>query len=553
MKTFKKGGASSYDIDEGKEIARGGEGRIIDMSHDRVAKLYLPGISPISERKFVELSELKSNAFIKPDELLYDNRDRVIGFVMKKVPSDFYPLLSVFNKNFCLREGITEKTKTTINEHLIDAVKFAHSKSIVIGDLNPYNILTNDKGMLYFLDVDSYETPSVKHSGILLEDVRDFLYGGDVNVKSDYFALGVLAFNNLTYVHPFKGVCKSMPKLADRMVAKKSVMSSYPDLIVPKCYEPVTDPNLSDQFDRIFNRGERFMLSGKAAVQPVQKIKKTATPIVIKTNELVIHIVYNGTILNSWASKERLVILTDQGKLIIYDVSLKGSVKPIMEKNGFSSKNRIFVHKDKVYSLSGSELRNVTEDRMMLTFNTSNLKADLYGSTLVVVTSDDMYKINLDDNSGHVTYSSSEVFGGRFNSLNSMYQNVSGNTVLFYDKGGVNSVFLNKKVRNMHQSGNICMIETVENESIRYMLVELKSMAANVYDTDYASLRMFDVLNDSLIVMPGDDKLTFIGTANMQEIVSFQTSEVSEDSVIHCTNSGIIVRNGDSLYCMNKK
>jgi hypothetical protein len=64
---------------------------------------------------------------------------------------------------------------------------------------------------------------------------------------------------------------------------------------------------------------------------------------------------------------------------------------------------------------------------------------------------------------------------------------------------------------------------------------------------------MFDVLNESLIVVPGDDKLTFIGTANMQEIVSFQTSEVSEDSVIHCTNSGIIVRNGDSLYCMNKK
>jgi serine/threonine protein kinase len=553
MKTFKKGGASSYDIDDGKEIARGGEGRIIDMSHDKVAKLYLPGISPISEKKFVELSELKSNVFVKPDELLYDNRDRVIGFIMKKVPSDFYPLLSVFNKNFCLREGIMEKTKAAINEHLIDAVKFAHSKSIVIGDLNPYNILTNDKGMLYFLDVDSYETPSVKHSGILLEDVRDFLYGGDVNVKSDYFALSVLAFNNLTYVHPFKGVCKSMMKLADRMVAKKSVMTSYADLIVPKCYEPVTDTNLSDQFDRIFNKGERFILNGKAATQPVQKLKKTAMPVVIKTNELVIHIIHSGTMLNSWASKERLVILTDQGKLIIYDVSLKGSMKPIMERNGFGSKNRIFVHKDKVYSLSGSELRNVTDDRMMLTFNTSNLKADLYGSTLVVVTSDDMYKINLDDSSEHVTYSSSEVFGGRFNSLNSMYQNVSGNTVLFYDRGGVNSVFLKKKVRNMHQAGNICMIETVENESIKYMLVELKSMAANVYDTNYTSLRMFDVLNDSLIVVPGDDKLTFLGTANMQEIVNFQTSEVSEDSVIHCTNSGIIVRNGDSLYCMNKK
>jgi hypothetical protein len=39
------------NIDENKEIARGGEGRIIQLTANTVAKLYLPGITPITDSK----------------------------------------------------------------------------------------------------------------------------------------------------------------------------------------------------------------------------------------------------------------------------------------------------------------------------------------------------------------------------------------------------------------------------------------------------------------------------------------------------------------------
>lgn len=554
MKTYDKTGTLLHEIDESKEIARGGEGRIIDMGSDKVAKLYLPGVKPLEEIKFNELTELKSNTFIKPDELMFDKNRQIIGFVMKKVSSNFYPLLSIFNKNFCVREGISDKVKSTINDNLIDALKFAHNKNIVIGDLNPYNILVNDKGMVHFLDVDSYETPSAKHSGIMLEDIRDFLYGGEVNVNSDYFALSVLMFNSLSYVHPFKGVCKSMPRMADRMCAKRSILTGHPDVIVPKCYESITDLNLLSQFEKIFNLGERFMINIQAKGQTTAKVKKQSVLTVTKTNELVIHIVRTGEIINSYASKERLVLITDQNQMLVYDVSLKGTSKLILEKNGVNPKNKVFVHKNDVYTLADNTLVNVMDDRIMMKFETSSIKSELYGSTLVIVTAGTMYKLDLSTQcAGVISYSTVETYGGRFNGLYSLFQNVSGNTVLFYEKGGLNSVFMKSKIKALHQSGNVGMIEQVENEKMCYKMITIKNMQVEEFDCDYSSIRMFDNLNDSLIVMPNDDKLTFITPSSMTEIASFKTSRVSADSVIHCTNSGIIVRNQDIVYCMNRK
>lgn len=552
MKTYDDSGSVLYDIDEGKEIARGGEGRILDLSSDKVAKIYLPGITPISRAKFKRLDDLRSGAFVKPEELLFDRAGNAVGFTMKKVPPNFYPLLSIFNKNFCTREGISEKTKFSIFERLIDAVKFAHSKGIVIGDLNPYNIMINDGGLIHMLDVDSYETPSDKHSGVLLEDIRDFLYGGNVSVNSDYFALSVLIFNGLTYVHPFKGTCKTMPKISDRMSAKKSVLGGSPDIIVPKCYEPIQDQWLVDQFRRIFDGGERFVVNLKNTTRTVAR-KQPAAQIVTKTGELIIHLIHSGGILDARASKERLAVLTSQNQLTIYDVSLKGSCVKILEKHNVDPKSKLFVCGKKVYGLMGRTLYDVVSDKQLMTFDSHELKACLFGGVLVIVTENVMTKINMSSNDEGLSYTTAEVFGGKFNSLYSMFQNVSGNTAMFYDKGGLNTVLVPFKVRNLHQAGSFAMAETVANERTSYRLISMKNLKAIEFDSPYDSLRMFDALNEDLLVFPEDDRLSIVSSSGMNEVVGFKMNEVSADSIIHCTNAGIIVRNSDAMYCVNKK
>lgn len=553
MKTYTKNKQFLYDIDDRKEITRGGEGQIIDISTDKVAKIYLPNIKPITEVKFKELFELKLNMFIKPEELLYNDKGKIIGFTMIKVPSNFFPLISIFNIAFCNREGITDNIKLLILERVVEGLKFAHNKNIIIGDLNPYNILVNDKGLVYFLDVDSYETTTIKHSGILLDDIRDYLFNGTVSINSDYFALGVLSFNCLTNVHPFKGVCKNMPSISERMIHKKSILNSN-DVIIPKCYKPINEKFILEQYERMFNNGERFIINLKNTNIITHKIIKKPLPTVIKTNDLMIHILYSDNVIMSYASKTRLVLINDKNQMIVYDVSLKGTFKQIMIKSNINPKNKLFIHKECIYSIIDNKLVDILTNDIIMTFNTIQLKCDIYNNILVVVTPDSMYKFDLNSKYGNkISFTTTDTFGGRFNNLYSLYQNISGNTLLFYEKNGLNSAILKNKIKNLHQRDNISIIEMIENENVSYKLLNIKNLQITTYDCQYDSLRMFDKLNDNVIVVPEDDKLLFINTENMQEIIGYHSNEIYKDSVIHCTNGGIVVVNNDSVYFMNKK
>ena len=116
MKLYNKQKVLIVDLDTSKEIARGGEGMIIDNGIE-VVKLYLPGIKTITEIKFNDLAELKSNIFVKPEKLVYDSKGKILGFTMNKVPSDHYPIL--------------DETKYVITE-IRDARTDPHIRSTIV-------------------------------------------------------------------------------------------------------------------------------------------------------------------------------------------------------------------------------------------------------------------------------------------------------------------------------------------------------------------------------------------------------------------------------------
>ncbi len=202
----KTSGGKSFFIDDKNEIQRGGEGRILLLpaEKDKVVKIYHPGIKPISEARYKQLQKLDKELFLKPLDLIY-LKSEIIGFVMEYAGANYFPISSLFNRSFCLRNAITDKYKSKIADKLIDAVKHAHFNGFVIGDLNQYNVLVDLSGNLKLIDIDSYETPGHKHTGVLLDDIRDYYYQGIVSMNSDYFALSVLLFYLFTYTHPFKG------------------------------------------------------------------------------------------------------------------------------------------------------------------------------------------------------------------------------------------------------------------------------------------------------------------------------------------------------------
>ena len=95
--TLYDSGGSPIKIDDSKEISRGGEGRIIQISKDKVAKLYLPGINAITPNKFGALFALQSNEFIKPIQLLHDKKNIPVGYIMNMIHNIFISFILPLN------------------------------------------------------------------------------------------------------------------------------------------------------------------------------------------------------------------------------------------------------------------------------------------------------------------------------------------------------------------------------------------------------------------------------------------------------------------------
>src|SRR5512147_227519 len=106
-----KNGKSVFLKDE-DEIHRGGEGRIILLpaKAGMVAKIYHQGISGIDEDRFNQLQTLDKTLFVRPIDLLFQGTG-IVGYTMEYAGKEFFPISSLFNQNFILRNGIDSAFK----------------------------------------------------------------------------------------------------------------------------------------------------------------------------------------------------------------------------------------------------------------------------------------------------------------------------------------------------------------------------------------------------------------------------------------------------------
>jgi len=113
----------------------------------------------------------------------------------------------------CVREdGMTEEEFRDIAVPLTGAVAAAHASGIIHRDLKPANILITEDGRVKVLD---FGVALVPHAANLTDantTVGTVAYmspeqitGGEVDGRSDIFSLGIVFFEFLSGVHPFRG------------------------------------------------------------------------------------------------------------------------------------------------------------------------------------------------------------------------------------------------------------------------------------------------------------------------------------------------------------
>ncbi len=562
IKFYKKDGSDLYELDDSKEIGRGGEGYILPVPKNKniVAKIYHPGCVSITEQKFNYLNKLDDRFFIKPLELLYNKKKEISGITMQFLPSNFYPLDSIFNKNFCLQNNIGFSAKEKIAKQLIAAVESAHKIQINIGDLSGLNIMMNNQSEVKLIDVDSYEVPGVKHTNKLLEEIRDYLYGGHVSANSDFFALSVVIFNYLTYLHPFKGVHRKIPKMAERMINKLPVFIKDPNLIIPKCYESISDSFLQNQFDRIYLKGDRFLLSVDKMAHPI--IGKKVQPQTISEAEVMMqNLLSNVKIEYAYFNSTQGVIRTKDDYLI-YDSSIMGSMflKARLKRSEWfdvfvGNKKIILAKNNKLYDFDKSY--QTSEEIVNFQLNPQARFIHI-GNHLIMIEDEHMYKVNLDEvKFKNIKYSRVSAYGPGFQTHSGLVQNVGGAYYVHYEVG--NNISISQAptiLRGVFQIKDIGIAQYVENQQVKFKYYNINNLKFSFFqETDNLSHFAYrgDSISNATIFQPKDNKIEILRGLDFYKIAEIGCGIIASDTRLYNTNAGIIAINEDEAWLINKK
>ena len=146
------------------ELGKGGEGTIYSVDTKTVAKIYhTKSLTPEKEGKIKALiaKKIRLEGICAPIESLFDERGHFVGYLMPKANAE-----SGFELQTCVFNPALLKLKladwdrinlANLSISILEKIKLLHDNDIIIGDINPFNILIKDDKTVYFVDVDSYQ------------------------------------------------------------------------------------------------------------------------------------------------------------------------------------------------------------------------------------------------------------------------------------------------------------------------------------------------------------------------------------------------------------
>jgi DNA-binding helix-hairpin-helix protein with protein kinase domain/Tfp pilus assembly protein PilF len=149
----------------GRRIGIGAEGEVYEIqdNSDLVAKVYHEPPPPEKAEKLVVLSRFGNERLFNlsawPVSTLRDAPDgEVVGFVMKKISQaeEVHALHSPKSRLQKFPEA-SWAFLIYVAANIARAVALIHENGLVIGDVNPKNILVTRKATVYLLDVDSFQ------------------------------------------------------------------------------------------------------------------------------------------------------------------------------------------------------------------------------------------------------------------------------------------------------------------------------------------------------------------------------------------------------------
>lgn len=188
-----------------EEIGKGAEGHIYLINHIMVAKIYKK--DKITDLKMRKLKLMTSNKmYIKqvcwPISLLFNSKNEPVGYLMKRVGDTAKELHSII--------GLDKVHSNFPNFKTVDLVRVAldilnvfeklHNYNVIVGDVQPSNILITSNSFIFFVDTDSFQIESFPCPGGITEFTPPNRQGLKFSsylrtVEDENFAIATLLFN----------------------------------------------------------------------------------------------------------------------------------------------------------------------------------------------------------------------------------------------------------------------------------------------------------------------------------------------------------------------
>ena len=258
-KTITIEGVGKTKLTDNDYLASGGQASVY-VKGGLAIKIYEDQKQMIPVEKINELKAIKDVSVLKPKHIVYDAKSKPIGYAMD-FKKNTHPLCKLFTKSFRKKNNISFDKVGELVMKGQQTVQNVHDANCRIVDLNELNVLASNRfASLFFIDVDSYQTPSYKADAIM-ESIRDRqIKDNKWTDGSDWFSFAILSFQMWVGIHPYKGGHPDYAKKdwLQRMTDGVSVFD--PKATLPKACSPfsVIPPSHLKWYKEIFVNNARI-------------------------------------------------------------------------------------------------------------------------------------------------------------------------------------------------------------------------------------------------------------------------------------------------------
>lgn len=196
-------GKEHQAIHLGQLLASGGEGCIYFVDNQNVAKIYKEG--KITQRKKSKLELMFSKKLFCPGicfpkELLYNSHGYFVGYMMPKACGVELGR-SIFIKPLFLKRFPDWKKIDLVRLclNILHKFKYLHDRNILVGDINPGNILVVNTEEIYIVDTDSFQVEDypcpVGTNLFVAKEIQGIHFENQLRTRgNENFALATLLF-----------------------------------------------------------------------------------------------------------------------------------------------------------------------------------------------------------------------------------------------------------------------------------------------------------------------------------------------------------------------